>query len=240
MQKQYFPREDEARIAAIQTGLQDHQFEVISSPRGFTFRKRKEYKKVENAKLHVNHVPQTPPQPVVEEVVNLTTEKRLCPECKRSVNTFISADDLRYIEHKIEPSGTELCNMSEEIVVSVQTTGLPHTEFKPHELAQIQNGAIDSVADELYRKTHNQRGEKIPTELPKLNKSIVAGPTKLVWEIADQMLAEDPNSSRKDIINRCLAAGIAFATARTQYQCWKKVRKESAEHAAQAPTIKVK
>ena len=43
-------------------------------------------------------------------------------------------------------------------------------------------------------------------------------PTKKVWLIADQMKGRP----RKEVIEACRAAGIAYGTARTQYQEWKK------------------
>lgn len=43
-------------------------------------------------------------------------------------------------------------------------------------------------------------------------------PTKLVWDIADKM----PGAKRKEVIEACVAAGIAYGTARTQYQHWYK------------------
>lgn len=53
-----------------------------------------------------------------------------------------------------------------------------------------------------------------------VKKSTVEGPTKLVWEIADQMKFVNPNVRRVDVVNACIAAGIATHTARTQYQRW--------------------
>ena len=46
--------------------------------------------------------------------------------------------------------------------------------------------------------------------------STAEGPTKRVWAIADSM----PGAKRKDVIEACRLAGIAFGTARTQYQKW--------------------
>lgn len=46
--------------------------------------------------------------------------------------------------------------------------------------------------------------------------STAEGPTKRVWAIAASM----PGAKRKDVIEACRAAGIAFGTARTQYQKW--------------------
>lgn len=45
-------------------------------------------------------------------------------------------------------------------------------------------------------------------------------PTKLVWQIADEMHAKDPNCRRRDVMAECDRLGIAFYTARTQYQKW--------------------
>lgn len=49
------------------------------------------------------------------------------------------------------------------------------------------------------------------------NASTVESPVKRVWAIADSM----PDAKRKDVIAACVAEGIAFFTARTQYQKWK-------------------
>lgn len=42
------------------------------------------------------------------------------------------------------------------------------------------------------------------------------GPTKQVWRIAESMAG----AKRKDVIAACVEQGIAFGTARTQYQQW--------------------
>ncbi len=48
------------------------------------------------------------------------------------------------------------------------------------------------------------------------NKSTVASPVRQVWAIADSL----PGAKRKDIVAACVEQGIAFFTARTQYQKW--------------------
>lgn len=60
-----------------------------------------------------------------------------------------------------------------------------------------------------------------------LNHSTIERPTKRVWHIADDMLAANPEVRRKDVIQACVDAGIAFFTARTQYQEWYKTLKGS-------------
>lgn len=46
--------------------------------------------------------------------------------------------------------------------------------------------------------------------------STAEGPTKRVWAVAEAM----PGAKRKDVIEACRVAGIAYGTARTQYQKW--------------------
>lgn len=48
-------------------------------------------------------------------------------------------------------------------------------------------------------------------------------PTKKVWHIADSM----PGAKRKDVIEECVRQGIAYGTARTQYQHWFKTLNDS-------------
>lgn len=56
-------------------------------------------------------------------------------------------------------------------------------------------------------------------------KSDIARPTKAVWHIADEMFAANPQVRRKDVIAECVRRGIAFYTARTQYQQWLAAKK---------------
>lgn len=57
-------------------------------------------------------------------------------------------------------------------------------------------------------------------EAPKLNKSTADRPCTLVWNIADAM----PGAKRKEVIEACVKAGVAYYTARTQYQQWKSLQ----------------
>ena len=66
-------------------------------------------------------------------------------------------------------------------------------------------------------------------------KSTADRPCKLVWAIADAMFGANPDTRRKDVLEACVNRGVAFYTARTQYQQWLSVQKEMAEReAAQA------
>jgi hypothetical protein len=53
-----------------------------------------------------------------------------------------------------------------------------------------------------------------PAEI--LRKSEIESPCFTVWDTADKMVG----ARRKDVLAACLAKGIAFYTARTQYQLW--------------------
>lgn len=61
----------------------------------------------------------------------------------------------------------------------------------------------------------------LPSAKPRL--SSVIRPTKMVWDIADSM----PKASRKEVMEACVAAGIAYGTSRTQYQAWFKASQEA-------------
>lgn len=53
------------------------------------------------------------------------------------------------------------------------------------------------------------------------NSSTIGSPCKAVWDMAGDM----PGARRKEVIAACVKAGIAFYTARTQYQQWKTASK---------------
>ena len=58
-----------------------------------------------------------------------------------------------------------------------------------------------------------------------VKESEVKNPVKLVWEIADRMWGE----RRTDIIKACVEAGIAYNTARTQYQAFYSIKSKEAK-----------
>lgn len=61
------------------------------------------------------------------------------------------------------------------------------------------------------------------------HQSEIIRPTKRVWGIADEMTAKAkeaglPVPSRKEVMAECDRQGIAYFTARTQYQVWKQMQ----------------
>lgn len=65
------------------------------------------------------------------------------------------------------------------------------------------------------KKEKAPRTSQAPAD--RIRVSQIERPTKRVWHIADAM----PEASRKEVLEACRKEGIAFYTARTQYQLWK-------------------
>lgn len=85
-----------------------------------------------------------------------------------------------------------------------------------------------AVADQEEKKEPVAKADVV-------HESTVERPCKLVWHIADEMAAANPAVRRKDVLAACVARGVAFYTARTQYQQWLGIQKEmAAREAAQA------
>lgn len=64
-----------------------------------------------------------------------------------------------------------------------------------------------------------------PTVGEIVRESTVERPCKLVWHIADEMVG----ARRKDVLAVCVARGVAFYTARTQYQLWLSIKNGTAK-----------
>lgn len=78
-----------------------------------------------------------------------------------------------------------------------------------------------AAAQALADKQANAAAVNIEPLRPRL--STAEKPTKKVWHVADSM----PGAKRKDVIEECVRQGIAYGTARTQYQHWFKCLNDS-------------
>lgn len=86
----------------------------------------------------------------------------------------------------------------------------------------------------------------IQTKVAKANptahttESTVERPCKRVWQIADDVHAANPAAKRGDVLAECVKQGVAYFTARTQYQQWLTVQHEmeARELAAAAKLVK--
>lgn len=72
------------------------------------------------------------------------------------------------------------------------------------------------------------------TRAPVVNTSTAERPCKLVWQIADDVNAATPGAKRSVVLAECVRQGVAYYTARTQYQQWLGVQKEMAAREAAA------
>lgn len=122
-----------------------------------------------------------------------------CPHCDIALDNGICM-------HGDDVNGTPLVH--EEFEFACLACG---GEFGPAILADLGQAAAD-------RKANASMG----TADAKPRISTCEKPTKKVWHIADSM----PKASRKDVMAQCVAQGIAYGTARTQYQAWFKASQE--------------
>jgi hypothetical protein len=81
---------------------------------------------------------------------------------------------------------------------------------------------LERYADEQRAQADRQANATMGLNDPKPRFSTCERPTKKVWNIADAM----PKASRKEVMAECVRQGIAYGTARTQYQAWFKASQE--------------
>lgn len=102
-----------------------------------------------------------------------------------------------------------------------------------------QIAAADAIANSQASE------QQLPNGKVWIKLSSVPKPTKLVWHIADEMIAAaaaagKPAPSRKEVQDECIRRGVASGTARTQYQAWKKACDESRANATKAAELSAK
>src|SRR5690606_34520288 len=79
---------------------------------------------------------------------------------------------------------------------------------------------VEPITPDLF-KGNAKPGEAMKGErTPGREKSEIQSPTKLVWQIADEMAGAD----RKEVIAACVAKGVHPSTASTQYYRWSKAK----------------
>lgn len=98
------------------------------------------------------------------------------------------------------------------------------------DLQIVQEPAAVEAKPAKPAKTEKQaRAPRLDT--PILQESSAERPCKLVWHIADEMKTTRPSATRAEILDACVKRGVAYYTARTQYQQWQGVQKEMAKNA---------
>lgn len=105
---------------------------------------------------------------------------------------------------------------------TIEVAGAAIEEMKTNlTLAEALAESGESL-DDLKEADAQANAAMINTDLLKPRVSTCERPTKKVWDIADSM----PKASRKEVMAECVAQGIAYGTARTQYQAWFKASQE--------------
>lgn len=98
-----------------------------------------------------------------------------------------------------------------------------------------ESGDLEDRLDAALEVADQEEKKEPAAKADVVHESTVERPCKLVWHIADEMTAANPAVRRKDVLTACVARGVAFYTARTQYQQWLGIQKEmAAREAAQA------
>jgi hypothetical protein len=82
-----------------------------------------------------------------------------------------------------------------------------------------------TIAQDEDGKWYGEKVTKIaPRSTAKPNKSAIENPCRFVWEKAEEMHKVE-GIRRKDVLEACVEAGVAYYTARTQYQQWRSATK---------------
>lgn len=98
---------------------------------------------------------------------------------------------------------------------------------------QIEISRMEIEAEEQANRQQIEAVSETKAGKPWIRASSIEKPTKMVWVIADAMVADRvakglPAPSRKEVQEECVRQGIASGTARTQYQHWFKTNHEAA------------
>lgn len=131
--------------------------------------------------------------------------------------------------------------------------GNVHDYICPHCGIDLENGVGEHLQDVNGKQIRHDKyefaclacGGEFGAEIEKVSKAAKTGrkikitnestierPCKRVWVIADEMHAANPNCKRREVLAECVNQGIAYYTARTQYQQWLGIQKEMAERIA--------
>lgn len=89
--------------------------------------------------------------------------------------------------------------------------------------AQVSKVTEDATGITIEMELPDTEAKAHTKKIECVHKSDILNPCKLVWDMADEMKGQ----RRKDIIAACVEKGVAYNTARTQYQLWFTATKNS-------------
>lgn len=221
--------EKQAVAAADKAGLAEGSFEI-----------RKEGKAFQVFEIMHAEMPAAPAgKRQVTEALILALQARIAAAADHAELTAIDSEvEAHYEKGTIEAA---VCSALVRLI-SERSDALETPE------ADEADEATDSPSDqewaEMLAKGDQQATKDQITEAPKGGKewiraSTVVKPTKMVWHVADEMIAAaidagKPLPSRKEVQDECVRRGIASGTARTQYQAWKKANDNATANQAAA------
>lgn len=122
-------------------------------------------------------------------------------------------------ENAIRALQEQVKNALSDLEIALARDAIEATE----NLAEAVRLGLISILDGKRAKKKDK--EEAMVGVPHTKASSVILPVKTVWHIADEMFrkaeeAGEPQPRRKDVISECVQRGVAFYTARTQYQQW--------------------
>lgn len=256
--KSRWPREGKAYAlkssasrAAREDGLVDGQFNIESKGKGkeekffykVTDAHRKVTEQMENSPQKVKaSEPPKPPEPPKPE-----PKKVKCPHCELVFKDTSTGTAEKNLESHIERKHPVVIDEPKKELRVVDTTDPVQAAAYQEEIKaavpapSAPEGDVKSATSGQPSRTvtsNAPRGAPV-TKIPSWaqaapKKSQVELPTKVVWHIADEMTAANPEVPRKTVIQECVRRGIAYYTARTQYQQWLTAKRESDANAAKA------
>lgn len=108
----------------------------------------------------------------------------------------------------------ELNLLSEQTVTATLDADKAEPAFE--EGNSRRDPVFDKTGNVVKAQTMTEHSFGVKEEVEIKRVSTAARPTRLVWDIAEEMQGQ----RRKDVIQACVDKGIAYNTARTQFQQW--------------------
>lgn len=120
--------------------------------------------------------------------------------------------ELEAVTHEIRTEDGQSMNIVEysETLADVDMEQLAGVAKVTH---PAQDDKLDAAIEE---SVENAR----PSNRYVRERSKIEDPCAMVHDIASGMFAENPQVTRKEVVEACRRRGIAYGTARTQYQKW--------------------
>jgi hypothetical protein len=221
-----------ANRAAKQDGLVEGQFELVQKGDEWMYKTKASHQTVKE-QIEPQLEKKAAEDAIVEKKKSPIGRPRTAadappPMKKKSAVDLQMEQDLKEAAAKREEEKRRL----EEEAKNKPAPVLTAVVHNPEVPAVVRSATSTTEATPRVMKVITGGKAKIVKD--RVNRSSIESPTKAVWYIADEMVAANPNVARKTVIEECVKRGIAFFTARTQYQQWLTAKRESEANAEKA------